>query len=103
LVSDKLKTICCCIRCCKRKLNKKSGEANLNTFLTTSLNTELVVTILKGITILAASTSDITDNMKEQEMLMVQQTANIKIDQIRIMNAKRWEIGIDGTKETPKV
>jgi hypothetical protein len=41
--------------------------------------------------------------MKEQEMLMVQQTANIKIDQIRIMNAKRWEIGIDGTKETPRV
>jgi hypothetical protein len=29
-------------------------------------------------------------------MLMVQQIAKIKIDQIKIMNAKRWEIGLDG-------
>ena len=52
-------------------MDKAVKEANLNTFLTTSLNTELVVTILKGITILAAGSSDSTDNMKEQEMLMV--------------------------------
>jgi hypothetical protein len=37
--------------------------------------------------------------MNEQEMLMVQQIAKIKIDQIKIMNAKRWEIGIDGVQE----
>lgn len=31
---------------------------------------------------------------------MVQQIAKIKIDQIKIMNAKRWEIGLDGVKQT---
>ena len=57
------------INCCKKQDKKETqramNESNLNTFLKTSLNTELVVTILKGITILAAGSSDITDNMKE--------------------------------------
>jgi hypothetical protein len=96
LILDKLKSIFICICCCKSDQSKVSKDVNLNTFLATSLNTELVVTILKGITILAAGSSDITDNMNEQEMLMVQQIAKIKIDQIKIMNAKRWEIGLDG-------
>jgi hypothetical protein len=96
LIFDKLASILTCICCCRSYNTKVSKEANLNTFLATSLNTELVVTILKGITILAAGSSDITDNMNEQEMLMVQQIAKIKIDQIKIKNAKRWEIGLDG-------
>jgi hypothetical protein len=79
-----------------------SGEAksggSLNTFLTTSLNTELVVTILKGITILAAGSSDVTDNMRESEMLVVKQTTKIEIEKIRIMNATNWEIGMGGVK-----
>ena len=37
----------------------------LNTFLKTSLNTELVITILKGIVILAASSSDKIDHMAD--------------------------------------
>jgi len=32
--------------------------------------------------------------MNEQELLMVEQTTKIKIDQINILNPKRWEIGI---------
>jgi hypothetical protein len=44
------------------------------------LNTELVVTILKGITILAAGSSDSTDNMNESDMLKVKQTTKIEID-----------------------
>lgn len=57
------------------------------------MNTELVVTILKGITILAAGSSDNTDNMTESDMLKIRQTATIEIDKIRIQNAKLWEIG----------
>ena len=40
-------------------------KAALNTFLKTSLNTELVITILKGIVILAASSSDKIDHMDD--------------------------------------
>lgn len=65
LIFDKLKAIFSCICCCKSESKKVTKDANINTFLATSLNTELVVTILKGITILAAGSSDITDNMNE--------------------------------------
>ena len=61
----------------KKKVDEAMKAANLNTFLTTSLNTEVVVTILKGITILAAASSDSIDNMKESDMLKVKQSANI--------------------------
>lgn len=83
-------------------LEKKQKEANLNTFLTTSLNTELVVTILKGITILAASSSDSTDNMSESDMLKIRQTTKIEIDSMRIYNAKLWEIGVEGVENAVK-
>lgn len=64
LVAAKVKRILSCGCCKKDRLSAiVMQEANLNTFLTTSLNTELVVTILKGITILAAGSSDNTDNM----------------------------------------
>jgi hypothetical protein len=72
LVAEKLKYLLTCkFKFLTQKLEVAAKEASLNTFLATSLNTELVVTILKGITILAAGSSDNTDNMKEQEMLMV--------------------------------
>lgn len=65
--------------------------ADLNTFLTTSLNTELVVTILMGIQVIAATSSDNPDNMSEQDMLKVKQTTSIEITNIKIKNVKRWE------------
>ena len=55
-----------------KKVGTEKTNQSLNTFLTTSLNTELVLTTLKGITILAAGSSDSTDNMNEQEMLMIE-------------------------------
>jgi len=55
-------------------------HANINTFLATSLNTELVVTILKGITILAAASSDNMDNMAESDMLKVKHSSNLEIE-----------------------
>jgi hypothetical protein len=63
-----------------KKTSLTSNEATINTFLTTSLNTELVVTILKGITVLAAGTSDNADNMAENDMLKIRQSAEIQID-----------------------
>lgn len=68
--------------------------------MTTSLNTELVVTILKGITILAASSSDSTDNMSERDMLKIRQTTKIEIDSMKIYNAKLWEIGVKGFEKS---
>lgn len=80
--------------CRKHRTNKiPINAATLNTFLTTSLNTELVVTILKGITVLAAGSSDSADNMNEGDMLKVRQSSTIEIDKIRIGNAQLWEIG----------
>lgn len=70
--------------------------------MTTSLNTELVVTILKGITILAASSSDSTDNMSEKDMLKIRQTTKIEIDSMKIYNAKLWEIGVNGFDKSGK-
>jgi hypothetical protein len=49
---------------------------------------------LKGITILAAASSDSLDNMKESDMLKIKQSANIQIQQIKILNPKYWEIGV---------
>jgi hypothetical protein len=59
-------------KCVKSSItNTEIQDTNLNTFLTTSLNTELVVTILKGITILAAGSTDNTDNLIESDMLKI--------------------------------
>ena len=63
-----------------KKTSLTHNEATLNTFLTTSLNTELVITILKGINVIAASSSDSIDNMSESDMLLVGQEAEIEID-----------------------
>lgn len=83
----------------KQEVDEALKAANLNTFLTTSLNTEMVVTILKGITILAASSSDSIDNMKENDIFKVKQSANIEIGQIKILNPKYWEIGIKSNEK----
>jgi hypothetical protein len=80
----------------KEKISQALKVANINTFLTTSLNTELVVTILKGITILAAASSDNMDNMVESDMLKVKHSSNLVIEQIKIFNPKFWEIGARG-------
>ena len=50
------------------KFDKIVEQNALNTFLTTSLNTELVITILKGILILGASSSDKVDHMADEDM-----------------------------------
>ena len=48
-------------------------QSQMNTFLKTSLNTELVITILKGIVILAASSSDNIDHMDDADMYRIKQ------------------------------
>lgn len=46
-------------------------SSNTNTFLTASLNTELVITILKGIQILAATSADTADNIGERDVTSI--------------------------------
>ena len=58
----------------------------------TSLNTELVITILKGITILAASSSDKIDHMDDADMYRIQQTTTIYLNEIKISHAKEFAI-----------
>ena len=48
-------------------------KSQTNTFLKTSLNTELVITILKGILILAASSSDKVDHMDDTDAYQIRQ------------------------------
>lgn len=92
----------------RRKLNRdlKSKDTEyltLNTFLTTSLNTELVIAILQGILVLAAGSSDNKDHLHDGDLLRVKQTTTIEIAKIQISNAKQWEVsGIKGVKEERK-
>lgn len=79
-----------------KEIQEQNATASLNTFLATSLNTELVVTILKGILIQTSGMSDLVDNMNEDEMLKVRTETNIEIDTIKILNAKKWEVGLKG-------
>ena len=53
------------------EFDKVVQQTALNTFLKTSLNTELVITILKGIVILAASSSDKIDHMEDSDMYKI--------------------------------
>jgi len=55
------------------QFEKIVAESQMNTFLKTSLNTELVITILKGIVILAASSSDNIDHMDDADMYRIKQ------------------------------
>ena len=53
------------------EFEKLVEKSQLNTFLKTSLNTELVITILKGIVILGASSSDKIDHMDDSDMYRI--------------------------------
>ena len=64
----------------------------MNTFLKTSLNTELVITILKGIVILAASSSDKIDHMADKDMYKISQTQTIGLQKIVIRNAREFTL-----------
>jgi hypothetical protein len=75
LLQQKTRNVFMRMTCRKHRTNKiPINAATLNTFLTTSLNTELVVTILKGITVLAAGSSDSADNMMTTTFPMVMLT-----------------------------
>jgi len=56
------------------------------------LNTELVITILKGISILAATSSDKIDHMEDSDMYRIKQTTTIYLSEIKISNAKEFTI-----------
>lgn len=58
----------------------------MNTFLKTSLNTELVITILKGILILAASSSDKIDYLDDSDLYRIKQTSTIEMQKIKVKN-----------------
>ena len=68
----------------------------LNTFLKTSLNTELVISILKGILILAASSSDKNDHMDDNDMYRIKQTTTIVMQEMKISNANHFSINDQG-------
>ncbi len=53
------------------EFEKLVEQSQMNTFLKTSLNTELVITILKGILIIGASSSDTIDYMDDQDMYKI--------------------------------
>jgi hypothetical protein len=48
--------------------DKDVEDVNKETFLTGSLNTEIVLTILKGITLLAATSYDKIDHVDDSEL-----------------------------------
>ena len=85
VVLMKLKNIWFHATCRRKKMikfdefEKLVAESQMNTFLKTSLNTELVITILKGIVILAASSSDNIDHMDDQDMYRIRQIQTIEL------------------------
>ena len=68
----------------------------MNTFLKTSLNTELVITILKGIVILAASSSDNIDHMDDADMYRIKQVQTIELEKIKVKNASQFTLDEQG-------
>ena len=71
-------------------------QSRMNTFLKSSLNTELVITILKGIVILAASSSDNIDHMDDQDMYRILQTTTIELEKIKVKNANQYTLDDKG-------
>ena len=71
----------------------------LNTFLKTSLNTELVITILKGILILGASSSDKIDHLNDEDMYQIKQTTTIELQKIKIKDAGQFQMNDHGEVE----
>lgn len=78
------------------QFEKLVEQSQMNTFLKTSLNTELVITILKGILILAASSSDKIDHMEDADMYKIKQTATVELEKIKIKDASQFTINEDG-------
>ena len=74
------------------EFDKLVKETQLNTFLKTSLNTELVITILKGIVILAASSSDKIDHMDDNDLYRIKQTQTIELDKVKISHATDYSL-----------
>ena len=66
------------------------------------MNTELVITILKGILILAASSSDKIDHMADEDMYQIKQTATIELKKIKIKDASRFNMNEHGHLEDNK-
>ena len=98
IVRTKLWNIWYRITCRRRKMvkfqefEKLVEKSQLNTFLKTSLNTELVITILKGIVIIAASSSDKIDHMEDADMYRIKQTQTIELQKIKIKDASQYAI-----------
>jgi hypothetical protein len=76
----------------KEDIGKELKKTDLNSFLRTTLNTELVISILKGITILAAQSSDNIDNFHDSDMLRVRQKVTIEIEKFKIKDAENFNI-----------
>ena len=74
----------------------------MNSILQSTLNTEVVISILKGITILAASSSDSVDNIADSDMLKVKQTVTIEIESITIKDADNFNLKKKGAEEAAK-
>ena len=95
IVFTKIKNICYSFTCRRHKrvgyveFDKIVEKSQMNTFLKTSLNTELVITILKGVLILAASSSDKIDHMDDQDMYRIRQTTTIELQKIKIKDASQ--------------
>ena len=68
----------------------------LHSFLRQSLNTELVLIILKGITVLAASTSDNVDHMSIEDAYRIKQTTTIELTEVKIAHAREFFIDKQG-------
>ena len=78
------------------EFEKLVQETALNTFLKTTLNTELVITILKGITMLAASSSDKIDHMDDSDMYRIKQTTTIILNEVKISHAMDFTLDSTG-------
>lgn len=78
--------------------NLAESQVKLNAFLTTSLNTELVYAILRGITILASHQTDNANKIRDEDVLTLDQENIIRLDKIKIDNAEEWEVGTKGTE-----
>jgi len=61
------------------EFEKLVEQSQTNTFLKTSLNTELVITILKGIVIIAASSSDKVDHLDDSELGRIMQVQTVEL------------------------
>ena len=78
------------------EFEKLVEQSQTKTFLKTSLNTELVITILKGIVILAASSSDKVDHMDDAEVYQIRQVQTVELQKIKLKDAKQFTINEQG-------